>query len=78
MRLEIDVRREHDKFLLQALAVRTQVVIVPEVILEGVVIAVVMRLSGVLPIAEKAALVPLATMFIKLIVVVEPLAAEGT
>lgn len=75
--LQVYIGPEHDKLLLQAFAISTQVVVFPEVLFERVVIAVVMRLPRVLPIAEKAALVSFAAVFVQLIVVVKSLAAEG-
>lgn len=48
-----------------------------EVLLQGVVVLVVVRLSGILSITDEAALVLHAAMLIELVAVVEALAAEA-
>ena len=74
--LQIHVRLEHHKLLLHALPIRAQVMILAEMLLQGVVVLVVMRLSRIPPVADEAPLVLHAAVLVQLVVVVEPLPAE--
>lgn len=74
--LEVDVGAEDDELLLETLAVGAQVVVLAEVVLEGVVVPVVVRLARVLAVADEAPLVPFPTVLVQLVVVVETGAAE--
>jgi hypothetical protein len=80
MRLQIHLRVKHDELLLQALSVRAQEVVFPEVPLKGIVVDVILLLpaSTVLAIADVAAFVFVSAMRVKLVVSIETLATEAT
>lgn len=78
MRLEVHFRLKHDKLLFQALAVGANVVVLLEVLFQGVVVEVIVRLSRIAAVADEATLVLHAAMLVQLVVVVEALATETT
>lgn len=69
--LEIHLGVEDDEFLFLALAVRAEIVVVTEVLLERIVVSVVMRRPRVLPIAQEASLVPFAAVLVEFVTVVK-------
>lgn len=78
MRLEIDLRVKHHEFLLQTFAVRTQKMVLFEVLLQCIIIEeILLRLSPIPPIADMAALVLVPAVCVELVVAVEAQAAEA-
>jgi hypothetical protein len=80
MCLQVHLRVEYGKLLLQALSVRAQEVVFPKVHLKGIVVDVVLLLPApiVSSIADVTALVLVPTMRVKLVVSVKSLATEAT
>lgn len=78
MSLEIHFRFEHDKLLLHTFTVVTEEMILLEVLFECVVVEVVVGVSRLSTIANKATFVLHATVLIEAIVIVKSLATEAT
>lgn len=74
--LQIKLRPKDDKFLLQAFPVVAKEVVFPEMLLQGVVVEVVVRLPRVFAIAKEATLVFMPTVLVQFIIIVKALAAE--
>lgn len=77
VRLEVHLGLEDDKLLLEALAVRAEEMVPPEMFLERVVVEVVMRLPRVPPVTQETSLVLVAAVLVQLVAVVEARAAEA-
>jgi hypothetical protein len=75
--LEVHLRLEHDKLLLETLAVRAHVVLLLEVVLKRVVVQVVVRLARVATVAEEATLVLVPAVLVQFVAVVETGAAKA-
>jgi hypothetical protein len=76
VRLEVQLGLKHHKLLVQAFAIGAYVMVLFEVLLQGIVVEVVMRLSRISSIADEATLMLHATVFVQFVIVVEALAAE--
>jgi hypothetical protein len=75
--LEIHFRFENDKLLLLTLGVWTGKVVLFEVVLEGRIVTIIVRLPGVSPITDEAPLVLHAAVVVELVVVVKAFAAKA-
>jgi hypothetical protein len=75
--LQVHFRFENDKLLLLTLCVGTGEVVLLEVIFEGRIVTIVVRLPGVPPITDEAPLVLHAAMVVELVVIVKAFAAEA-
>jgi len=78
MRFQVNLRIKHYKLLFQALCVRTQKVVFPEMLFQHVVIKVILWPSLTPPVTDEAPLVTLPTVSVQLIIPVKPLSAEAT
>ena len=78
MTLQIHLRVEDDKLLLQALGVETRKVILAKVLLKRIVVLEILWISSACPpIAKMASLMSIATMCIEFVISVESLPAES-
>jgi hypothetical protein len=77
MRLQVHLRGENHELLLLAFAIWAEEMIIPEMLLEGIVVLVVVWLSWVLTVAEETSLVFVSAVLIELVTVVEAWSTEG-
>jgi hypothetical protein len=76
--LQVQLRLKDYKFLFQTFSVAAEVVVLLEMLFECIVVEVVVGMSRVSPIADKAALMLHPAMLVQLVVVVKPLSTEPT
>lgn len=76
MCFEVKLGIEHHKLLLKTLPIQTNEMVILEMSLQRRVVHIIMRLSRISPVTNETSLVLVAAMLIKLVTVVEPLAAK--
>jgi hypothetical protein len=77
MSLEIHLGFKHHKLLLQAFPILAEEMVSPEVLLERIVVQVVMWLSRISPVTDKAPLMLIPAVLVQLVAIVETRAAES-
>lgn len=76
VRFQVHVRLEYDKLLLHAFSVRADKMVLLEVLLEGIIVEIVMRLPRVPTVADEAPLMFVPAVLEEFVVVIEALATE--
>lgn len=78
MSLKIQLRFKHHELLLHAFAIRAEVVVIAEMLLQSLVVLVIVWLARVPSVTDEAALVLHPAMLVELVVIVKSLPAETT